>query len=648
MVYVPTGSFTYGPSTTTPVIAASTVNLKGYCVGRYHVTNAEFLAFINDTGATQYIPSTGVTPTAYWVGGTYPAGRGNHPVNFVSLSAAKAYAAWVSQKTGFKVILPTAYQWENAARGPNGYKYPWGGTAGATYSGGILTANFNFNANVTSYYLTTLKTAYSLTPAWTSNSAVLFNSSSSPYYNNPSSSYYPSPMTVSSIVTISNATPPVAALLSISSSGAVSGYVDHNTNTGFIYTDLFAAINNAGGYTTPVGTYTGGASGYGAYDMAGNLWNWTTTLFTASNGAEAGLSVNQVRGGSWYATSSSCVGVNSGEGRADGNYNSVGFRIAMILPSTTNDLAVTSASAAEAVINTSYSQTLTATGDTAPYNWALSSGALPTGLTLTPDGVLSGTLTATGTSTFTVQVTGSGGQSITKSIAMSIVNPLSITSTSPLAGGAVGKVSPQSFAATGGAMPYTWNVSSGSLPGGLALSSAGVLSGTPTTAGSYTFTVQVTDNGGLTAKSSFFLTIISAYSNWVATLGLAGANSGATVSYTNDGIANVLKYAFGTSPTVAGMNVLQVSGSTVLAHGAPLLQFESGGPAAVFCRRDDYAATGLTYTVQFSADLSTWTNSTDTPVVLADDGSVQVVSIAFPAQINGQVPKFFRVAVTAP
>ena len=648
MVYVPSSSFTYGPSTTTPVIAASTVTLKGYCIGRYHVTNAEFLAFINDTGATQYIPNTGVTPTAYWVGGTYPAGRGNHPVNFVSLSAARAYATWVSQKTGFKVILPTAYQWEKAARGPNGYKYPWGSTAGATYSGGILTANFNFNANVTSYYLNTLNTAYLLTPAWTSSSAVLFNSSSSPYYNNPASVYYPSPMTVGSIVTISNASPPVAALLSISSSGAVSGYVDHNTNTGFIYTDLFAAINNAGGYTTPVGTYTGGVSGYGAYDMAGNLWNWTTTLFTASNGAEAGLSVNQVRGGSWYATSSSCVGVDSGEGRADGNYNSVGFRIAMILPSTTNDLVMTSASATEAVISTSYSQTLAATGDTAPYNWTLSSGTLPTGLALTPDGVLSGTPTALGTSTFTVQVTGSGGQAITNSISMSIVNPLSITTTTPLAGGAVGKASTLTFAATGGVAAYTWNVISGSLPGGLSLSSAGVLSGTPGAAGTSTFTVQVTDSGGLTATSSCSLTIISAYSNWAASFGLTGANSGTSASYMNDGIANVLKYAFGTSPVVSGMNVLQVSGSTVLAHGAPVLQFGSGGPVAVFCQRDDHLATGLTYTVQFSADLSSWTNSADTPAVLADDGTVQLVSVAFPALVNGQVPKFFRVSVTAP
>ncbi len=127
-------------------------------------------------------------------------------------------------------------------------------------------------------------------------------------------------------------------------------------------------------YTTPVGSYPGGVSGYGAYDMAGNLWNWTSTPFTAANGAEAGANVNQVRGGSWYATSSSAVGVDSGEGRADGNYElAVAFQIAIILPTHRTPICVVAAPwPGEGVMSATLTRESLATGDTAPANWSVS------------------------------------------------------------------------------------------------------------------------------------------------------------------------------------------------------------------------------------------------------------------------------------
>ncbi len=48
----------------------------------------------------------------------YPEGKGNHPVAFVSMTQAKAYADWLSKETGLKYALPTSEQWEHAARGP--------------------------------------------------------------------------------------------------------------------------------------------------------------------------------------------------------------------------------------------------------------------------------------------------------------------------------------------------------------------------------------------------------------------------------------------------------------------------------------------------------------------------------------------------
>ena len=82
--------------------------------------------------------------------------------------------------------------------------------------------------------------------------------------------------------------------------------------------------------------------------------------------------------------------------------------------------------------------------------------------------------------------------------------PLTITTVSPLASGNQGVFYSQTLEATGGTTPYTWSVGPGRPPG-LNLSSSGVLSGTPTTVGTYIFTVQV--SGGGTDNKVFSLTI---------------------------------------------------------------------------------------------------------------------------------------------
>jgi hypothetical protein len=83
---------------------------------------------------------------------------------------------------------------------------------------------------------------------------------------------------------------------------------------------------------------------------------------------------------------------------------------------------------------------------------------------------------------------------------------LTITTTSPLAGGLPGTAYTQTFAATGGVGPYTFSLLSGSLPPGLSLSGA-ALNGTPTTPGVYNFSIQVTDSASNTATQAFQLTI---------------------------------------------------------------------------------------------------------------------------------------------
>jgi uncharacterized protein (TIGR03437 family) len=161
-----------------------------------------------------------------------------------------------------------------------------------------------------------------------------------------------------------------------------------------------------------------------------------------------------------------------------------------------------------------YSQKLSATGGTPPYNWIVVSGNLPPGLILSSTaGTVTGTPTAAGTFSFTIQVSDSAGstpasQQFSVVITGSNSPPLQISGS--LSGGAVGVVYSQKLSATGGTPPYTWTVLSGSLPPGLILSStAGTVTGTPAAAGTFTFTIQVSDSAGTTPASQQFSVVIT-------------------------------------------------------------------------------------------------------------------------------------------
>ena len=164
------------------------------------------------------------------------------------------------------------------------------------------------------------------------------------------------------------------------------------------------------------------------------------------------------------------------------------------------------------VVSDSYSQTLTATGGSGTYAWALTAGTLPGGLTLnTASGVISGTPTASGTSHFEIKATDSLHMPASKEFALTINHALVITTSSPLPAGAVGSNYSQALTAAGGSGTYTWAVFAGSLPGGLTLNAAtGVISGQPTNTGTPKFEIRVTDGNQDTAAKLFSLTINAA------------------------------------------------------------------------------------------------------------------------------------------
>ncbi len=142
-----------------------------------------------------------------------------------------------------------------------------------------------------------------------------------------------------------------------------------------------------------------------------------------------------------------------------------------------------------------YYQQITVSGGVGPYQFELAGGALPSGVILKTNGSLEGFLPAPGTSDFTISVTdSSSGCSGARAYSITVGQPCpSITINPPvLPNSAVGAVYQQQLTASGSAGPYKFD-SSGTLPPGLTLTINGLLSGMPTTPGSYLFKIRATD-----------------------------------------------------------------------------------------------------------------------------------------------------------
>jgi Putative Ig domain len=160
---------------------------------------------------------------------------------------------------------------------------------------------------------------------------------------------------------------------------------------------------------------------------------------------------------------------------------------------------ITTTTVPDATLGAAYTAPITATGGVPPLSWSLSSGTLPKGLALgsstTGTVNITGKATAAGVSTFTVTVTDATGASNTSPQFQIVVSSLAFTTTSPLPSGTVGVAyAGVQFAATGGTSPYAFSLATGSnLPPGLQLN-AGDLTGTPTTEGSFSFGISVTDS----------------------------------------------------------------------------------------------------------------------------------------------------------
>ena len=165
-----------------------------------------------------------------------------------------------------------------------------------------------------------------------------------------------------------------------------------------------------------------------------------------------------------------------------------------------------------------YNQSVTAGGGLAPYSYAMTSGNLPGGLTMSTNGVISGTATNTGLFSFTVTATDANGCTGSDSYNIEVICPeINFVRNLPqneqiapeIPDAVIDMSYPiQTLVASGGTAPYTYAVIIGALPPKMKLSSGGVISGTPTNFGFYTFTVLATDFYGCTGSHEYTLSVV--------------------------------------------------------------------------------------------------------------------------------------------
>jgi len=237
-----------------------------------------------------------------------------------------------------------------------------------------------------------------------------------------------------------------------------------------------------------------------------------------------------------------------------------GSTILTVQPAVTlSSIAVTPANPSIAVGAT---QQFTATGTysnsttqnlTAQVTWGSST---PSRATINAGGLATGV--AGGTSTISASLTG-----VTGSTTLTIQPaPITITMNS-VPDGTVGTAYSATLAATGGTAPYSWSVTAGSLPAGLNLNaSAGTITGTPTAAGTSSFTLRVSDSGSpvLSATISLSTTITAgttAFTIWPATASPTLADGGADSS-----VELGVKFRSDVAGTITGIRFYKASANT--------------------------------------------------------------------------------------
>jgi CSLREA domain-containing protein len=181
-----------------------------------------------------------------------------------------------------------------------------------------------------------------------------------------------------------------------------------------------------------------------------------------------------------------------------------------------------------AEVGTPYDQTINASGPPGPYTF-MASGNLD-GLSLSSAGALTGTPTAAGMFMFTVTATNGTNESGSRPYTLT-VDPAVVVSPATLPTGEVGSPYNQTISASGPPGRFSFAVTTGTLPTGLGLSSGGTLSGTPTAAGTFMFTVTATNSTNESGSQAYTLTVAQPPIPVGRLLAVSGSATGTAVVY---------------------------------------------------------------------------------------------------------------------
>jgi hypothetical protein len=267
-------------------------------------------------------------------------------------------------------------------------------------------------------------------------------------------------------------------------------------------------------------------------------------------------------------------------------------------------ITVTNPATNSGTVNAAFSQTFTAGNTIGAVTFTLNSGSLPAGITLSAGGVLSGTPTQIGSFPITVKATdGNGCTGIGATYTLTI-NCQVITVTNPAtATGTAGTAFSQTFTQTGGFGATTFSTAS-ALPAGLSLSSAGVLSGTPTQTGSFPIVVVATDANGCTGTGAPYTLVIGCQTITVTNPGVTTGTAGTVFSQTFTQTGAIGGATFTTaSPLPAGLTLSAgglLSGTPTQTGSFPIVVTVTDGNGCT--------GTGATYTLVIGCQTITVTN----------------------------------------
>jgi hypothetical protein len=349
--------------------------------------------------------------------------------------------------------------------------------------------------------------------------------------------------------------------------GQIYGYVKDTNSNPITGVTVYASDGNTGYYSTSTD-----GSGYFSFTVGNTNW-------------DVSMDCTQLGNLGYQCPGDQIVNISN-------NNTEVDFTVQAQFVSS--PLQVTTTSLPGGTNGVFYSQQLQLSGGQPPYTWSLSpgSGSLPTGLSLSTNGVISGTPTATGTFNFSVRATDSAAATADQPLSVTVSSvPLQITTVS-LPNATQNAFYYTALTVTGGTPPYIWSLSPGSasLPTGLSLSTNGVISGTPGGSGTNTFIVLATDS-------------TMAWSYQVLSL--------AVVASTN-------------APTI------NLTAPTAVAGGQFQFTFK--------------AVSGITYTIQYSTDLKNWVNYSTYSYNNGNGNSGEKMTITLPDPA-GANQCFYRVKV---